>query len=181
MNQNDASKKDNDNSNQLDTELIWSYQSITIGFSKDELASFSKIGQHKHYTAGSIIYNENDLADSFFIIIDGVAEIFKKTIDEFGEHNIHILATLSKDDVVGEMALIENSRRSASVKAKTDLSVIEYPLEVVKAKPKLNLMLIKNMAQILSRRLRFTNEVTVKNMQQALKEASGRNTLGYLS
>ncbi|MFO2958800.1 cyclic nucleotide-binding domain-containing protein [Legionella pneumophila serogroup 1] len=178
MNQNDASKKDNDNSNQLDTELIGSYQSITIGFSKDELASFSKIGQHKHYTAGSIIYNENDLADSFFIIIDGVAEIFKKTIDEFGEHNIHILATLSKDDVVGEMALIENSRRSASVKAKTDLSVIEYPLEVVKAKPKLNLMLIKNMAQILSRRLRFTNEVTVKNMQQALKEASGRNTLG---
>ncbi|MFO3444296.1 cyclic nucleotide-binding domain-containing protein [Legionella pneumophila serogroup 1] len=162
MNQNDASKKDNDNSNQLDTELIGSYQSITIGFSKDELASFSKIGQHKHYTAGSIIYNENDLADSFFIIIDGVAEIFKKTIDEFGEHNIHILATLSKDDVVGEMALIENSRRSASVKAK----------------PKLNLMLIKNMAQILSRRLRFTNEVTVKNMQQALKEASGRNTLG---
>lgn len=178
MNQNDASKKDNDNSNQLDAELIGSYQSITIGFSKDELASFSKIGQHKHYTAGSIVYNENDLADSFFIIIDGVAEIFKKTIDEFGEHNIHILATLSKDDVVGEMALIENSRRSASVKAKTDLSVIEYPLEVVKAKPKLNLMLIKNMAQILSRRLRFTNEVTVKNMQQALKEASGRNTLG---
>ncbi|MFO3423173.1 cyclic nucleotide-binding domain-containing protein [Legionella pneumophila serogroup 1] len=162
MNQNDASKKDNDNSNQLDAELIGSYQSITIGFSKDELASFSKIGQHKHYTAGSIVYNENDLADSFFIIIDGVAEIFKKTIDEFGEHNIHILATLSKDDVVGEMALIENSRRSASVKAK----------------PKLNLMLIKNMAQILSRRLRFTNEVTVKNMQQALKEASGRNTLG---
>ncbi|WBV73104.1 CPBP family intramembrane metalloprotease domain-containing protein [Legionella pneumophila] len=99
-------------------------------------------------------------------------------MDEFDEHNIHILATLSKDDVVGEMALIENSRRSASVKAKTDLSVIEYPLEVVKAKPKLNLMLIKNMAQILSRRLRFTNEVTVKNMQQALKEASGRNTLG---
>ncbi|HHS3018227.1 TPA: cyclic nucleotide-binding domain-containing protein [Legionella pneumophila] len=146
MNQNDASKKDNGNSNQLDTELIGSYQSITIGFSKDELASFSKIGQHKHYAAGSIVYNENDLADSFFIIIDGVAEIFKKTIDEFGEHNIHILATLSKDDVVGEMALIENSRRSASVKAKTDLSVIEYPLEVVKAKPKLNLMLIKNMA-----------------------------------
>lgn len=44
MNQNDASKKDNDNSNQLDAELIGSYQSITIGFSKDELASFSKIG-----------------------------------------------------------------------------------------------------------------------------------------
>lgn len=78
MNPNDASKKDNGNSNQLDTELIGSYQSITFGFSKDELASFSKIGQHKHYTAGSIVYNENDLADSFFIIIDGVAEIFKK-------------------------------------------------------------------------------------------------------
>ncbi|HGC5941847.1 TPA: cyclic nucleotide-binding domain-containing protein [Legionella pneumophila] len=112
MNQNDASKKDNGNSNQLYTELMGSYQSITIGFLKDELASFSKIGQYKHYTAGSIVYNENNLADSFFIIIDGVAEIFKKTIDEFVEHNIHILATLSKDDVVGEMALKEASGRN---------------------------------------------------------------------
>nr|WP_229309804.1 hypothetical protein [Legionella pneumophila] len=78
MNQSDVSKKDNENCNQLDTELIGSYQSIKIGFSKDELASFSKIGKHKRYTAGSIVYNEGDLADSFFIIIDGVAEIFKK-------------------------------------------------------------------------------------------------------
>lgn len=178
MNQSDVSKKDNENCNQLDTELIGSYQSITIGFSKDELASFSKIGKHKRYTAGSIFYNEGDLADSFFIIIDGVAEIFKKTINEFDEHSIHIIATLSKDDVVGEMALIENNQRSASVRAKTDLTVIEYQLEKVKAKPKINLILTKNMAQILSRRLRFTNEVTVKNMQQALKESSGRNTLG---
>lgn len=44
MNQNDASKKDNDNSNQLDTELIGSYQSITIGFSKDvNLPVFQKL------------------------------------------------------------------------------------------------------------------------------------------
>ncbi|HAZ7574538.1 cyclic nucleotide-binding domain-containing protein [Legionella sp. PATHC032] len=174
MNQNDTSK----NCNQLDNELIGSYQSITIGFSKDDLVSFSKIGKPREYPAGSIIYNEGDLADSFFIIVEGVAEIFKKTIDEFEEHNIHVIATLTKDEIVGEMALVENNRRSASVKAKTDLTVIEYPLEKVKAKPKLNLILIKNMAQILSRRLRFTNEVTVKNMQQALKEAAGRNALG---
>lgn len=174
MNQNDTSK----NCDQLDNELIGSYQSITIGFSKDDLVSFSKIGKPREYPAGSIIYNEGDLADSFFIIVEGVAEIFKKTIDEFEEHNIHVIATLTKDEIVGEMALVENNRRSASVKAKTDLTVIEYPLEKVKAKPKLNLILIKNMAQILSRRLRFTNEVTVKNMQQALKEAAGRNALG---
>ncbi|AMP89824.2 TPA: cyclic nucleotide-binding domain-containing protein [Legionella pneumophila] len=178
MNQNDTSKNDNENCNQLGNELIGNYQSITIGFSKDDLASFSKIGKLQEYPAGSIIYNEGDLADSFFIIVEGVAEIFKKTIDEFEEHNIHVIATLTKDEIVGEMALVENNRRSASVKAKTDLTVIEYSLEKVKAKPKLNLILIKNMAQILSRRLRFTNEVTVKNMQQALKEASGRNTLG---
>lgn len=178
MNQNDTSKNDSENCNQFGNELIGSYQSITISFSKDDLASFSKIGKLQEYPAGSIIYNEGDLADSFFIIVEGVAEIFKKTIDEFEEHNIHVIATLTKDEIVGEMALVENNRRSASVKAKTDLTVIEYPLEKVKAKPKLNLILIKNMAQILSRRLRFTNEVTVKNMQQALKEASGRNTLG---
>ncbi|HAT1659513.1 TPA: cyclic nucleotide-binding domain-containing protein [Legionella pneumophila] len=178
MNQNDTSKNDNENCNQLGNELIGSYQSITIGFSKDDLASFSKIGKLQEYPAGSIIYNEGDLADSFFIIVEGVAEIFKKTIDEFEEHNIHVIATLTKDEIVGEMALVENNRRSASVKAKTNLTVIEYPLEKVKAKPKLNLILIKNMAQILSRRLRFTNEVTVKNMQHALNESMGRNALG---
>lgn len=154
------------------------YQSITTQFSEGELANLSKIGKIEKYASGNIIYNDGDPSDSFFVILEGEVEVFKTVIDEFGEHHIHLLATLSKNDVVGEMSLIENNSRSTSVRAKTNLTVIQYPLEKVRAQPKLNLKLIKNMAQILSKRLRFTNEVTVKNMQKGLNESLGRNSLG---
>lgn len=166
------------NVSKSEIELTENYQSITTQFSEGELAHLSKIGKIEKYASGNIIYNDGDPSDSFFVILEGEVEVFKTVIDEFGEHNIHLLATLSKNDVVGEMSLIENNSRSTSVRAKTNLTVIQYPLEKVKAQPKLNLKLIRNMAQILSKRLRFTNEVTVKNMQQRLNESLGRNSLG---
>lgn len=166
------------NVSKSEIELTENYQSITTQFSEGELAHLSKIGKIEKYASGNIIYNDGDPSDSFFVILEGEVEVFKTVIDEFGEHNIHLLATLSKNDVVGEMSLIENNSRSTSVRAKTSLTVIQYPLEKVKAQPKLNLKLIRNMAQILSKRLRFTNEVTVKNMQQRLNESLGRNSLG---
>ncbi|KTD82206.1 cyclic nucleotide-binding domain-containing protein [Legionella waltersii] len=178
MNNNDTLKKMCDGFDQSDDEIIGNYQSIKVDLSKSDLDDFLKIGQSETYPAGTIIFNEGDPADSFFIIIEGVAEIYKKAVDEYGEQSIHVLASLSKDAIVGEMALIENANRSAYVRAKTDLTVIKYKLESIGAKPKLNVLLIKNIAHILSERLRFTTDITVKNMQIVLKESLGRNALG---
>ena len=43
----------------------------------------------------------------------------------------HILATLSKDDVIGDMALVENKPRSASVRAKTALTTLTFKMETI--------------------------------------------------
>lgn len=73
----------------------------------------------KKFTAGEIIFNEGDIANYLYIIISGEAEVFK-TLDE----KEIILADLKKDDFFGEMALFIDDKRSATIRAKTDLTSI---------------------------------------------------------
>ena len=51
-------------------------------------------------------------------------------------------------------------------------------METIKEKPGVCLLLTRNMANILSDRLRFNNQVTVKKMEESLKQAQARNVLG---
>ncbi len=72
----------------------------------------------REYPAGMVVIEEGAYETCAFIILSGTAEVFKKTGD--GEVG---LATLGVGQVFGEMGLIEDRARSASVRAKSDLKV----------------------------------------------------------
>lgn len=154
------------------------YLRITEGFSEKELSTFLNLGVVTHFTQGEVVFRENDTADSFYIILEGQAEIYKEAVDEFGDSHVHIIANLNKDDVVGDMALIENKPRSATFRAKTDLKTLKFDLTELKKNTAINLQLTQNLSRMLSERLRYTNEYTVKAMEDKLKEAQARNVLG---
>lgn len=65
------------------------------------------------------------------------------------------------------MALVENKPRAASIRAKSDLAVLSFNLEAVNAHPRIRLLLTKNMAKILSQKLRDTNQITIKKWRKA--------------
>jgi CRP-like cAMP-binding protein len=163
---------------QPDEALLKKHPIFTAGFTKRELADFLSLGKSVQYPAGTIIFNEDEEANSFYLIVQGEAEVFKEAINEYGQNHRHILAVLKEDDIVGDMALIENKPRSTSLRAKTDVTVLCFKLEKIQEKPDLNLRLTNNIARILSERLRYNNEVTIKNMEESLNQAMGRNALG---
>ena len=71
------------------------------------------------FTKGKYIIKEGDLGDELFIVLKGDIEIIKKTL----QNEQYVVTTLNSDQGginVGEIALIDNDRRSASVLAKTD-------------------------------------------------------------
>jgi len=72
----------------------------------------------REYPPGEIIIEEGTHGTSAFIILSGTAEVFKKS----GDREI-TLATLGVGQVFGEMGLIEDRARSASVRSRSELRV----------------------------------------------------------
>lgn len=69
----------------------------------------------EHFHPGEIIFDKGDFGDKFYSIVKGEAEI---VVD--GE----VLTTVREGKIFGEFALIENSPRTAAVRAKTAVDVI---------------------------------------------------------
>ncbi len=106
-----------------------------------------------HFGDGQFIFKEDEVGNEMYIIGRGEVEILKKT-----DNGQKVLMTLKMGDVFGEMALIDDSHRSASAVAKgqTALIVINDTVfdKIVLNNPQFALKLIK----VLSKRLRNSNE-----------------------
>ncbi|MEZ6153529.1 MAG: FAD-dependent oxidoreductase [Pirellulaceae bacterium] len=72
-----------------------------------------------HFEVGEIIFSQGDLGDAFYIILEGEAEII---IESGGASQI--VAVLSAGEYFGELALLNNKRRSATVRCKTPMNVL---------------------------------------------------------
>lgn len=94
--------------------------------SADQIAS---IGAHAHLTAfdkGSVILREGDTADSFYVIVAGQVKVY--ITDETDASREVILKTLGPGDFFGELPLLDQAPRSASVAAldRCHLQVLTY-------------------------------------------------------
>ena len=86
------------------------------------------------FKAGTRIVNQGELANLFFIVHKGMVEVSVKKWF-FGEKQV---ALLDSGDFFGESALVSNSKRNATVIAKTDTSCF------VLLKPSFKFMLQEN-------------------------------------
>jgi CRP/FNR family transcriptional regulator, cyclic AMP receptor protein len=91
---------------------------------------------------GEVMVREGDPGDALFIIVDGVASV---VIDDMG--NSKPVAELTDGAFFGEMAVITDQPRSATVSARGRLSVLKIPKEAVLAileeNPKLKELIAK--------------------------------------
>jgi len=74
-----------------------------------------------HLPAGELLFAEGDEGDRAFVVMDGEIEIVKASVG--GE----VLLALQTEGVVGEMALLENAPRNASVRARSDTDLLAIP------------------------------------------------------
>ena len=67
------------------------------------------------FAAGEVIFTEGDKGDAMYVVRSGEVAI---------EHHGYTMETLGGGGIFGEMALIDGSPRSATVRAKTDCEVV---------------------------------------------------------
>jgi CRP/FNR family cyclic AMP-dependent transcriptional regulator len=82
--------------------------------SKKELSELARQTEDLEVPAGEVLCREGDTGQEFFVIVDGKTEITSK-----GKP----VARRGGGDFVGEIALLENTTRTATVTAKTPLRV----------------------------------------------------------
>ena len=105
--------------------------------------------QTKTCVLGETIFQEGDPGTEMYVVKEGEVDLFLRG---------KILKSLKKGDIFGEMAIIDNSPRSATARARTDCELMvinqERFLTLVHQNPNFALEVMK----VLAERLRLTNE-----------------------
>jgi small-conductance mechanosensitive channel len=111
----------------LERELMADLRHVDFlrGLNDDELRLLVPTVAVRQFGAGEMLMRAGEQGDSMFIVRKGTAEVFAHTADGQTRH----LANYSRGDFTGEMALMTGDPRSASVRAITDLEVIEMDRE----------------------------------------------------
>ncbi|MEA2580758.1 MAG: family protein phosphatase [Actinomycetota bacterium] len=87
--------------------------------SPEDLEGILGVGQEASFAAGSAIVEEGDVGDGMYIVLEGVARV-----EVGGRYH-----DLKAGGFFGEMALITDSRRMATVKAHEDVRALKIPAE----------------------------------------------------
>ena len=89
------------------------------GVSDAVLAEIADRSRIAHLQAGEVLFREGDPADELYVLQSGRLEVFT---DGFEEEPLRVLL---RGAVVGELALLTESPRSASVRARRDSTLLE--------------------------------------------------------
>jgi CRP-like cAMP-binding protein len=114
----------------------------------EEVSHVAQIAEEIEYDSEQTIFEEGDVGDSMFIIIDGAVRIHK------GDKE---LAVLSKGKFVGEMALLDQEPRSASVTSTEETTLLEINGEDFYDLMASRMEIMQGIVKILTQRLREAN------------------------
>lgn len=141
-------------------------------FTESELAELIQVGQTGGYEAHSNIVIEGEMSWGLFLILQGVVGIFK-TNKLTGD--ICDIGSLRAGSFFGEMSLIDNNPRSATVKALGDCQVFyiskEAFMSFLDRSPDLKFRFYENCIRDLIGRLRELGDSYVVSQYQLWKTA----------
>lgn len=134
------------------------------GLTPTELNAFVRYCKPLKAEPGQLIAQEGQTPDHLFLILAGTFEVIKKDPETDQEYT---LAFLHEGDTVGEMALLDQQPRSGTVRAVESGELYTISLSDLKHfddnHREIYLKMIKNIGKETSKRLRFTNDVTLKS------------------
>ncbi|GHG93548.1 cyclic nucleotide-binding domain-containing protein [Comamonas sp. JC664] len=128
------------------------------GLTQGQLAKVAQVGHFRAFPAGAFLFREGETGQEMFVIAEGKVRI-SKSVPGIGEE---ALAILEPGQYFGEMAVIEDSPRSADAIAHVSCSVwvIERSQldQLMFTDKDLAYVLLWTFVRTLSERLRETNE-----------------------
>ncbi len=144
---------------------ILSSTDIFYGMTDAQLNAVAEVCEQAAYNNGEIVVEEQEHSDELYVIASGALEIIMDPAvvsPEAEEAEPMAIAEMLPRQVVGEIALVDQGIRSATVRAcKEDTTVLRIPREslmrVCEAHPELGFKLMRNLAGDLALKIRNAN------------------------
>ena len=149
------------------------------GLDDAELREMAELTEIRTYPAGHILCREGAYEDIFYIVADGNIVVSKKMVE--GQPD-HVLRVGVRGDMVGEMALIQNVPRAATVRATSECTVLEMEKQdfetILSRSPRMAMDIIR----ITLDRIRANDQTMIADLQKTNKvlRQLDRNKLEFI-
>jgi len=129
-------------------------------FPAREIGDLAKKAQEVSFSKGQVVFKQGDEGDALYIVLGGKVKVI-------GEHESsrEVLTILEEKSIFGEMAILSNETRSATIEAAEPLTLLKIRREdfkeMIKQKPEMAFEVF----EVLVKRIKTINEKYI----QALK------------
>lgn len=147
------------------------FKNLTSGQIRTVLGICRKV----KFSEDELIMKEGDIGDSLYIILQGTVEVIKSLVisdasegddREAVKNKVFTKIDEKSHAVFGEIALLEECRRTATIRANTNCILYEIKkddfLQLVETDCPLGCRILLNLAKVVSTRLRKADEDTIK-------------------
>ena len=123
------------------------------GMDRSKLKLLSFASDRYQYEPGEVVIKQGDVGDKAYVIIDGEADVMLETSE--GQKK---LVTMAKNDLFGELALLCEAPRTATIQASTALQVMSIEKDIffslIAEDPQMSARVTRSVAERLERTTR---------------------------
>lgn len=132
-------------------DIVFLLKSVPLfqGLSGEQLLPVTDIVEQVTFDRGDTVFSEGDPGHHLYLVLEGTVEVL---------HSDDLIAVLGEKECFGEMALLDASTRSASIRVRDDVTLLAVSRDDFNDLLDLNPALAKGVIRVLTRRLRRTTE-----------------------
>lgn len=130
--------------------------------SQTELQALAAAARERSYAPGDLLCREGEIGRRLFIISDGEAEIFVNT----DKNQLILVNRVGPADYFGEMALINDAPRAATVRAITTCKTVEVDRDAFMDAIDQNPALLRSIVRQISDHLRNNDRIIIRELRK---------------
>lgn len=154
---------------------------LTTGFSAEELTFIEDHAITRRFKRGEFIIREGDQNSDLYIVRLGAVELLREA--ERADEPL-VIGVIGEGEAIGELSFLDDSPRSASVRATENTEIVIIPKRIFDEKSALakDVMakLDHNIALLDSKRLRITSHEFVQSLQKQIELLEDQVKFGTL-
>ncbi len=163
---------------QQSTSAILSVTDIFDTFTETQLQLVAALCETNTYQTGDILLKENDQSTDLYVIARGGVEVIMNPTfvsNDVTEGEMVVLTELRQGQVFGEVALVDQGMRSATIRVSQSNTLLlritrSRLMQLCDAYPDLGYKLMKNLAADLAFKIRNT-DLTIRQYQLMLSQS----------
>ncbi len=158
-----------------DIVLFLQKNELTEDLTLEEIKVLLAFGKMRNFHQNEIVCKEGEKSREFYIVIQGKLAILKKVGKQFEQFSL-----ISEGQFFGEMAHLENQRRSATIKALEPVQLLSIDLDRLQQEEDKKIIyskIIGKLAKKLSGHLRRTDEVLIHSLKEKIKIMQAYNQI----